>query len=106
MSKHLQRSWAVILQQAWNLRLKDKIEFDNSTNPDQNPKKSAKDSTGENAIWELVASMTIDVWVVENLGMVNTYAEIKSQKGEIILIPLRSREYPVGKQLLNRIVTV
>ena len=29
MSKHPQRSWAVILQQAWNLRLKDKIRHEN-----------------------------------------------------------------------------
>ena len=29
MSKHPQRSWSIILQQAWNLRLKDKIRFDN-----------------------------------------------------------------------------
>ena len=29
MSKHPQCSWAVILQQAWNLRLKDKLKFDN-----------------------------------------------------------------------------
>ena len=29
MSRHLQRNWSVILQQAWNLRLKDKLKFDN-----------------------------------------------------------------------------
>ena len=29
ISKHPQRSWSVILQQAWNLRLKDKIRYDN-----------------------------------------------------------------------------
>ena len=29
MSRHPQRSWAVILKQAWNLRLKDKIRYDN-----------------------------------------------------------------------------
>ena len=29
MSKHPQRSWSLILQQAWNLRLKDKIKHDN-----------------------------------------------------------------------------
>ena len=29
MSRHPQRNWSVILQQAWNLRLKDKLKFDN-----------------------------------------------------------------------------
>ena len=29
ISKHPQCNWSVILQQAWNLRLKDKIRFDN-----------------------------------------------------------------------------
>ena len=29
MSRHPQRSWAVILQQAWNLRLKDRLKFEN-----------------------------------------------------------------------------
>ena len=29
ISKHPQRNWSVILQQTWNLRLKDKIKFDN-----------------------------------------------------------------------------
>ena len=29
MSRYLQRSWSVILQQAWNLRLKDRISFNN-----------------------------------------------------------------------------
>ena len=29
MSKHPQRSWAEILQQAWNLRLKDRIMHEN-----------------------------------------------------------------------------
>ena len=29
MSKFPQRSWSVILQQAWNLRLKDRIRHDN-----------------------------------------------------------------------------
>ena len=33
MSKHPQRSWAIILQQAWNLRLKDKLKGDHG--PDQ-----------------------------------------------------------------------
>ena len=28
MSKHPQRSWSVILQQAWNLRLKDKLRYE------------------------------------------------------------------------------
>ena len=38
MSKHPQRSWAVILQQAWNLRLKDKIKFDNFQGDKSRPK--------------------------------------------------------------------
>ena len=29
MSRHPQRSWSVILQQAWNLRLKDKLKHEN-----------------------------------------------------------------------------
>ena len=38
MSRHPQQSWSVILQQAWNLRLKDRLRFDSFGDQGRSPK--------------------------------------------------------------------
>ena len=38
LSKHPQRSWSIILQQTWHLRLKDKLKYDNFNDKGKAPK--------------------------------------------------------------------
>ena len=57
MSKHPNRSWSIILQQAWMVRLRDKIKSQNG-NPRQDDKKAELckllNKNGEMLVWFLM----------------------------------------------------
>ena len=48
MARHPERSWAIILQQAWSLRLKDKLNNHNSNNGNYGQGRNGKGNNNKN----------------------------------------------------------
>ena len=85
LENYPQRSWSIILQQAWSMCLKDRTNFNHGSgkqgfNKKKIRKKFVKDLTGVNAQQVAHASMTTDVLDVENSDTEYTYVIIKEME--------------------------
>ena len=71
MAKHPTRSWAIILQQAWSVWLKDRIKFGQSSSKGQEYKQICNGSIEVNATQGVNANTTTGAHFALNMDTVS-----------------------------------